>query len=269
MPLLITPPISYSLPTEHLWMFAVALAAFGLIAVRPLRYLTPGGAVAGFVLGMLVAWVFGIAGFAALMITFLITNGVGRLPGRKASEQRSGRQVVANAAAAVAGCVIALAGNADLGLAVYLGGLAFLGADTVSSELGVRYGGTTRKLWGGAMKQGESGGVTSLGLGVSLLGALIAPVVFGLFYGAWDHAILGAAASAGVVGGLLDSVVGATLQYRGALEDGTVVEARRANGKPTKRVAGIGWLDNDAVNLIGGIAAGAIAAGLFGLWNAS
>ncbi len=266
--LLIAPPTSYGVVPEHLWILALVLAAFGCAAVRPLRYLTTTGAVAGWLLGMLVAWCFGIAGFATLMITFLITNGVGRLPGRKPSEQRSGRQVVANGFAAVGGCVLALAGYADLGLAVYLGGLSFLGADTVSSELGVRYGGATRKLWGGAMRDGESGGVTNLGLCVSLLGALIAPVTFGLFH-EWDHVVLGAAATAGVVGGLLDSVIGATLQYRGALEDGTVVETRRVDGKTTKRVTGFRWLDNDAVNLVGGIAAGAIAAGLFGLWHAS
>ena len=58
-------------------------------------------------------------------------------------------------------------------------------------------------------------------------------------------------------------MLGASLQYRGRdAATGDVVETRHTDAGPTERTSGLRWLDNDAVNLVAGLAGAAIAAGL-------
>lgn len=94
---------------------------------------------------------------------------------------------------------------------------------------------------GGVTWRGTLGGVVgawSVGLaGLAATGST-ALLVFAILYG-----------SAGM---LLDSLLGATLQGRFRCDACAVATERRVHrcGAPTRRVAGLRWLSNDAINAI-------------------
>ncbi len=249
-------------PTTLL-LFAAALAAFALLSVRPLAWLAPGGALGAFLLGLLATASLGWPAFAALLAPFLVATLLGRLPGRPHEGGRSFKQVLANGLPAVVGALAALLGAAEAGAAFLVGGLACLGADTCATEIGTRYGGPPRALLGGrALAAGESGGVTRAGLLASLGGAALAPAAYAAFTGAGAR-LTALLTAAGFVGALLDSALGATLQFRGRDQaSGGVTERTHAAGRALQRVSGWRWLDNDAVNLVSGLCAGLLALAL-------
>jgi ComEC/Rec2-related protein len=250
------------LPT--LLAFTAGLLGFALLAVR-LRWLDAGGAAAAWVLGVVATWQLGAAGLAALLAPFLGATLLGRLPRAARAPPRTLRQVLCNGAPALLGLLLAASRRPDLGVPVFLGALACLGADTCATEVGVRYGGTPRALLGGrTLRRGESGGVTAVGLAASVLGAALAPAAY-LFLagGGWPRA--GLMAAAGVGAGLLDSLLGGTLQFRGRHpHSGDLTEQPFVGGAPTEAVSGWRWLDNDAVNLLAGLAGGALGLALTG-----
>ncbi|KAL6755659.1 integral membrane protein DUF92-domain-containing protein [Haematococcus lacustris] len=202
----------------------------------------------------------------------------------KLGGQRDWKQVLCNglvptclavAYGVLAGCVdVPLGGLAHLEpwrcqLATLLGG-AFLGyyacccGDTWASELGPLSSDTPRLITSlRPVRRGTNGGVTLLGLSASLMGgmwvgavfyaaALVSPTLW-IFEG--QHAAAAAqwrliplGLMAGLVGSVVDSLLGATLQYSGF---------NRATGRVTSQpgplvthIAGRPWLDNNAVNML-------------------
>ncbi len=143
---------------------------------------------------------------------------------------RSASQVMANLG--VAGLMVALAPK--LWPVLALAALAEAAADTCSSEIGMAFPGKTVLIttWK-PVAPGIDGGVTLLGTMAALIAASV------VAFPAW---VLGLATihfmvvviAAGFVGSLVDSLLGALLERRG-------------------------WLNNDAVNLLGTATATAIA----------
>jgi uncharacterized protein (TIGR00297 family) len=241
---------------------ALVLTAVALLAAR-LRWLTPPGAAGAAALGFAAVHAFGWAGLAALLAPFLAATLAGRLPGGLESEgPRTLRQVAANGVPAVVGIALAAAGRPALGAAAFAGALSALGADTLATELGVRYGGTPRSLFGfSRLPPGASGGVTFVGFVASVLGSLLAPaslLAFGLL--PWS-ALLPLAAS-GFAAGLFDSALGATLQRKGrcGVCHETTEAATHCGAVPARLPGRLPFLDNDAVNLANGFLGAALAA---------
>ncbi len=243
----------------------IAIAAGGAAAVACAahfaRWLTARAAALAWALGIGATAVLGVEALGALLVTFVVATLAGKLPGRTRAGPRDARQVVANGLPAALGVVVAAAGMADVGLAMFLGGLSCLGADTCSTELGMRYGGVPRDLLTARpVRSGESGGVTAVGLLASLGGGLLAPVTH--LVAAGSNARLAAwAAAAGVAGGLLDSVIGSRWQHRARVPgDDRIVEPRLGDATNLERVRGLRGLDNDVVNLASGLVAAVLSA---------
>lgn len=121
---------------------------------------------------------------------------------------------------------------------------------------------TTRKR----VPRGTNGGVSIPGLVVSFLGGQLIGFVFflSICYFAdmntisrdvpqWPLIFVGGIA--GLLGSLIDSLLGATLQYSGIDDKGHIVERP---GKNVRNIAGHRILDNHSVNLISSIVTGII-----------
>jgi len=136
--------------------------------------------------------------------------------------------------------------------------------DTWSSELGMLSKKMPRLITTGEqVKPGTNGGVTTLGLAASAaggfavgfafwIGGLFVPVVTGKiglalqFAAQWPVLVIGL--GAGVVGSLMDSLLGATIQFSGYCS-----ERRRMVSKPgptVTKVSGLNFLSNSAVNFV-------------------
>lgn len=119
-------------------------------------------------------------------------------------------------------------------LAIGLAALAEAAGDTVSSEIGQALGGRPRSIVTlRRVEPGTDGGITLLGTWAGIFAAgIVAALGTVAMQGSWE--MLGMAWGGGVFGLLFDSVLGATLERRG-------------------------WLNNDAVNFLSTASASAVA----------
>jgi uncharacterized protein (TIGR00297 family) len=221
-------------------------------------WLSPAGLLSALVIGGAVGAGAGWRGLAVLFAFFvtssLLTPGGGR---------RRPAQVFSNGGIAAACALLARWHPAfTLGFA---GAIAAAAADTWSTEIGGRSTRPPRLITTGApVARGVSGGITLLGTVGGVLGAglvaLIAAAV-GLAAGSAAVPVL----LAGTAGGLVDSILGATLQARWQCDRcGRVVEAPTCGcGGTGIHRSGIIWMTNDAVNVaatLAGATAGALPA---------
>lgn len=206
---------------------AVNLAAAG--AAYATRAVDVSGAVAGAVLGTVTATCLGWRGL--LVLAFFVAAGTaatkvgyrGKAAARLAQEKggrRGAKNALANAGVAcTAAFFAATTPQASLYLAAFLGAFATATADTLSSEIGqVRRGPTVLVTTWKPVAPGTDGGVSLGGTLVGTAGAL-AVAVLGLVLGLHGPAGVVVVAAAGVFGNFADSLLGATLERRGLLDN--------------------------------------------------
>ncbi len=217
-------------------------AALAAVAQR-LGAVTPRGAVAGAAASLLLFLGAGPGGFAGLTTVFLLTWistrwGYERKRRLGVAEKREGRsagQVLANTAvAAVLAAVSPFVASPELWLAATVAALAEAAADTVSSELGQAAGGHTFLLTNfRSVAPGTNGGVSLAGTLAGLLAAGVVAATCAVF-GVIPTFHAAVATGAAMLGMLADSLLGATVEPRG-------------------------WLNNNGVNLGGTLVAAGIA----------
>ena len=223
---------------------AVAIPLAFAIAGRLARGVSTSGAFAGAVIAFISILASPDLGmFWALLVLFAITLAATRV-GRsrkqtlKIAEAESGRsasQVMANLG--VMGLVLAIP-EIHLSFLMALAALAEVAADTVSSEIGTAT--VTRTVLVTTWKTvpaGTNGGISLSGTVAGFLGAAIiagCAAILGLIHG---HAAI-VIASAGIIGMLVDSLLGATLERRGYLNNDLV------NLLSTASAAGVAWMLN-------------------------
>lgn len=245
-------------------IFAAVVAALAYRA----RALSAGGAAAAFAVG---AIVFGSGGWpaAAVLFAFFIPSSLlSRIGGArkraidKRSAARSGWQVLANGGVAAL-CALAAAHGGASAAAAFAGAFAAASADTWGTEIGTLSPAPPVSILSlRRVEPGRSGGVTMLGLGATLGGALFVAVVAAVV----GIAPLWSVAAGGIAGALLDSVLGASLQaLRWCPACRCECEMRRHQcGTATVLRRGASWLENDGVNfaatLCGAIVASIAAA---------
>lgn len=258
--------------TTNQIVFAGLLSMLVSLAAWQAGALTAGGAVAAFGVGGVT---FGIGGWGAavVLLSFFVSSSLlSRMFGSRKKEleetvskgaRRDWAQVLANGGvAAVCLLMYAIVPERTWVMLAFAGSLAAANADTWATELGVLSPSPPRLLTSGRrVARGVSGGVSGLGLFASLLGAvLIAGAAWLVFESSWRMFV--SVCAAGVLGGLFDSLLGASLQavfYCPVCEKETERHPRHSCGELTVYRRGILWLRNDAVNLgctlFGGLAA--------------
>ena len=167
-------------------------------------------------------------------------------------------QVLANGG--VAGCIILLNNYFPnpIWYMIYLGSLAAVNSDTWATEIGILSKSKPRSIKNlKKVESGTSGGVTGLGLGSALLGALII-ALNGILFDSIDyslsfsHLFFYIVVSGGFLASLVDSLLGATIQaqYRCLVCEKITEKQIHCNKKKTKLISGYRWLNNDMVNFI-------------------
>ncbi|XP_045136021.1 transmembrane protein 19-like isoform X1 [Portunus trituberculatus] len=141
-----------------------------------------------------------------------------------------------------------------------LGALSCCNGDTWASEFGavLSFGDPLLITNLQSVPRGTNGGVSLIGLLVSILGGLLVGIGHYLTLlmlvstpvmiaapPQWPIVLVGAAG--GLLGSLIDSLLGATMQYSGITSEGKIVERP---GENVKHISGAHILDNHAVNLI-------------------
>ena len=139
----------------------------------------------------------------------------------------------------------------------YLSSLSCSCGDTWASEVGSAIGGTPRLITTlKSVARGTNGGVTMVGLVCSLAGGTligisyyIALLLFTTSVSCtpqWSVVFIGS--MAGLVGSLIDSLLGATIQYSGYSEE--IKKVVNAPGNGVKHISGYNIVSNHAVNFI-------------------
>ncbi|XP_078000260.1 transmembrane protein 19-like [Glandiceps talaboti] len=270
------------------WRYLFALLLPIYIAKRGYRKqsLDMGGAVAALAVGFIMT-ISNYCFCAALLIFFFTGSKITKLkaekkklldPEYKEGGQRTWHQVVCNGGIATELAIIFMLDNGSreqildfdhqytstwLCLSV-LSTIACNCGDTWASEIGSVYGKSQPRhiLSFEKVPVGTNGGITLVGTVSSFLGGLVVGLGYYVTllmmhsYKTLEHAppqwpVVIAGGVAGLVGSLIDSVLGATLQYSGYSPEKQVVVD--IPSQTTQKISGIPLLDNNGVNLFSGL----------------
>ena len=260
--------------------FVFSIVIGGLAYRR--RSLTRGGWLGAIISGTLT---FGFGGWTwgLTLIVFFVTSSAlshfrqaqkQRLAGEKF--EKGGRrdlfQTLANGgAAALLALLYGLGGAPPALLALFVGVMATVTADTWATELGVLSPRRPRLVttWR-PVEPGASGAITGHGTLAAAAGALViglaAAIVAAAEHGAWLPWVLPAALLGGLAGSMADSLLGATAQAIYRTPGGSTTERRAGrDGTPYPLLRGRRWMNNDMVNFLSSLAGGLIALGIFRL----
>ncbi len=253
-----------------LWRLAATLLIIALMAAlaRTKRFLTPGGTAAAAVLGTAVMYIGGISGFVMLLFFFLSASVTGHLLADGSGVEAKGgerdmMQVAANGLpAAIALVLFRISPYPEVFLTAFAASLAEAAADTFSGMIGrLSHRDPVSIITFTRVQRGISGGVTVLG---TAAGAAASAVMAFLFLGTFGCSLpeFLITASSGFLGSVLDSFLGASVQVQYRRPDGSLTEREWEGRERNERARGIRWIDNDAVNLISGLSAMALASAL-------
>jgi uncharacterized protein (TIGR00297 family) len=234
---------------------------------------------------------FGFGGWpwGLTLITFFISSSLlsrykEAVKERRAAEKfsKGGRRDLAQAlanggVAAFLALLYELLGEPSLLLALFLGVMATVTADTWATELGVLSNHPPRLITSGRqVEPGTSGGVTVTGTVAAAAGGLLigsAMLIFSMMIefppgmAAVPWWMLPAGMLGGLAGAMFDSLLGATVQAIYRYPDGRETERTLArDGTPNTFVRGWRWMNNDVVNLLSSLTGGLGAALMFFLF---
>ncbi|RLC99433.1 MAG: DUF92 domain-containing protein [Chloroflexi bacterium] len=243
--------------------------------------LSGSGVVGAIITGTLI---FGLGGWewGALLIVFFVSSSAlsfyrardkeGLAEKFAKGHRRDLGQALANGGLAALLAVISQIRPHPFWFAACAGAMAAVNADTWATELGVLNARLPRLITTGQrVEVGTSGGITWLGIGASLAGALLIGLTGGLWLLALRQgwvaagALLLAATVGGLAGSLLDSLLGATVQaiyWCDTCHKETERVVHRC-GTKTRQLRGYRWLGNDLVNLFASVAGALVAAGVW------
>ncbi len=267
------------------WNVLAGLVLSSLVALLGYwrRSLSPSGVIGAILTGTLI-FALGGLGWAIVLIAFFVSSSAlshfrARTKASLADKFQKGSrrdlfQALANGGLGALLALLSAFFPSPLLFVAFSGAFAAVTADTWATEVGVLSSRAPRQITTGrAVPVGTSGGITLLGTGTALSGALFIGVIAGLV--AFLSAILDRAGMtlsaaplpapwfplvwvsglAGLGGSLFDSLLGATVQaiYYCDYDQKETEQRIHSCGRSTRLVRGFVWFDNDLVNLLASV----------------
>lgn len=242
---------------ELIYLFILAVGLSGLLALlaHMKKALTPGALLLAWSFSVIITFLSGFGGFTILCAVFIFTilaDKIGKSKSkREKSEVRNPMQIFANVGTGTLVILIcATFGYFMEGFFLYACAMAASLADSMASGIGILSKNDPVSLFTRTrIPKGQSGGVSLLGIGASLLGGVIIALLHFLFTRDLLHS--GIVALAGLIGSIADSFFGTFLQGKFVCQgkDAHYTEKRICHGKPAQLTHGFAWIDNNMVNL--------------------
>ncbi len=232
--------------------------------------LTPGGVVVAIVMDVIISIALGNFGFVLLSSFFVGSVLVDKVKKRATisrsveegakGECRDYMQVISNGLApTVAAFLYFVSGNAAF-VAAFVAALAEAFADTSASGMGVFATKTYDPFRHRACQSGLSGGMSVIGTSASLIGAVLISLI-AFAFGKVDIIAMLVVIAAAFLGAVFDSFLGSVFQIKYKCSVcGKITEKKMHCDYPTERYSGLTLIDNDVVNLLGGLFSAALAA---------
>ena len=226
----------------YMFIWVIVFASGAVIAFRN-GWINETGSLLAFLIGFGIV-VIGKFSIIPILIFFLSGVLLNKLPGKPQSDYKyigpkDGYQVFANGIIPCAlACINGVFPDGRFEI-LYIAACAIAASDTISSEVGSRWGVPTfdfprfRKI-----PAGVSGGVSVLGLAAGMFGACIIAA-----FTPQSELFIGIVAAA-MVGNLLDSAMGSLVQIRYISQDGIITDTQS-----DYIFSGFEWVNNDIVNL--------------------
>ncbi len=203
--------------TEEWLVVGVALAFIFVLSTWK-KLLDPIGVLAGFTASIYVASRGGLGSFFALILFFLIGEFITRITRKYYHRKEHGQRSIVNIVGNIGPALIALTINPTPFNVMFFASLSAAFSDTLSSEIGVLS--REKPLLITTFKPaapGEDGAVSVLGFMAAATGGLLFGVLGYIVTGKLEWGAL--LTLAGLIGTMVDSLLGATLQRQGFLDN--------------------------------------------------
>ncbi len=266
------------------WSLVFIIAMMALFAVIALKKqsLDISGAIAAFLMGVVVLWCSKIEGLLLLLLFFVGSNVVGRISKRirqqsfneksieKKGSKRDVMQVLANGLMATIGALMWYCTGKISSLVLLGAAIAEATSDTFAGEIGrlsKKPPVSIRTLT--PVPKGLSGGITLLGTATAFISSLVIGLSWAIFFSSYFGSSsdmwlsLSVITLTGFMGCIVDSFLGACAQahYKDP-NTGELTEKEYKDGQKLELVQGISWIDNDMVNLLSNIFSSVFALGM-------
>lgn len=263
-------------PTPETLGGVILVVALSAVAFR-LKALNFAGSVSAVAIG-LVIFFGGGWGWLLLLISFFLLASLltkFRLDYKKtlgvvqeAGGARGLRNTLANGFVAATAAVSEGVLGGGVFASAFIGAMATSAADTLATEIGLLSLTKPRLITslGKRVTPGTSGGITPLGTTVGVAAAVLISSI-AASVGVFDISppkILWVGGLGGLAGMAFDSLLGAALQARYRCRTcGETLEIRLHHGKRGEVVSGLGWMDNNVVNLLSTLAGALVSVAVF------
>ncbi|MGP1508640.1 MAG: DUF92 domain-containing protein [Sphaerochaeta sp.] len=265
------------------WPFPILIVtlstAFIAVAAYFKKSLSLSGALAAYVVGVIVFWTLRFEGLLLLMLFFVSSNVIGKISSRVRSREkrieiaekkghcRDHMQVLANGLMAAIAALLWFFTAKNSALIMFGAAVAEATADTFAGEVGklskcdpvsIR---DLRRV-----PAGLSGGVTVLGLFAAFASSAVISLCWFLWFEGVNALEAGLVCLTGFAGAVIDSYLGASVQAHYIDPDTDMLtESDTKDGKRLELSRGIRWVDNDMVNLLSNVFSSVFALGMSSL----